>query len=359
MATPVKRRRDLDPDLEFLVVDDFLRDLIGARALKTAFELGLVDHLMARHPSTLAELGETVKQADRTGLTFLLDLLTGAGVMENRNGGYSLTAAFRIAMRYRDLLEAKLDFSGFLAADYLELFTGLVVDPPGFMKRARLFQLFDYRRALEPGTENYERTRAWMRLTTTLTRYEALGCLKAHDFSTARTMLDVGGNSGEFALQACRRHPQLRAAVADLPLVCEIGQEHVLPEPERDRITFIKGDVRQQMPAGPYDLITFKSMLHDWPEELAKDFLTRAAQALEPGGNLLVFERAPLDVTAGPPPFSSLPTLLFFRSYRDPAVYAGHLLALGFTDIQTREIALEVPFFVVTGKKPASRPGTV
>ena len=33
MATPDKRRRDLDPELEFLVVDDFLRDLIGARAL--------------------------------------------------------------------------------------------------------------------------------------------------------------------------------------------------------------------------------------------------------------------------------------------------------------------------------------
>jgi hypothetical protein len=72
VATPDKRRRDLDPELEFLVVDDFLRDLIGARALKTAFELGLIDHLMTRHPSTPAELGETAK-ADRMGLGFLLD----------------------------------------------------------------------------------------------------------------------------------------------------------------------------------------------------------------------------------------------------------------------------------------------
>ena len=47
-----------------------------------------------------------------------------------------------------------------------------------------------------------------------------------------------------------------------------------------------------------------------------------------------------------------LPTLLFFRSYRSPTVYERQLAALGFTDIQTREITLEVPFFVVTGKKP-------
>jgi hypothetical protein len=353
MATPGKRRRDLDPELEFLVVDDFLRDLIGARALKTAFELGLIDHLLARHPSTLAELGQTAK-ADATGLAFLLNLLTGANVVENRNGGFSLSAPFRIAMRYRDLLETKLDFAGFLATDYLELFTGLVADPPGFMRKARLFQLFDYKRSLEPSVENYEVTRAWMRLTTTLTRYEARACLKAYDFSAVRYMLDIGGNSGEFVLQICRKHPQLRAAVMDLPLVCDIGQEHILPEPERDRISFLKGDLRQDSPPRGFDLISFKSMLHDWPEDAARAFLTRAAEALEPGGSILIFERAPLDVTAEVPPFSSLPTMLFFRSYRAPAIYAGHLLALGYTDIQTREVALEVPFFVVTGKKPAA-----
>ena len=351
MAPPVKRRRDIDPDLEFVIVDDFLRDLIGSRALKTAFELGVIDHLMARHPSTLDEIRATAK-ADAMGLSFLLDLLTGTGVIENRNEGYSLTAAFRIAMRYRDLLETKLDFSGFLAADCLELFTGLIADPPGFMKRARLFQLFDYKRALEPSVENYERTRTWMRLTTTLTRYEARGALKLHDFSKVRAMLDIGGNSGEFVLQVCKKNPALRAAVMDLPLVCEIGQENVLAEPERDRIAFLKADIRHDNPPAGYDLISFKSMLHDWPEDLAKDFLTRAAQALEPGGTVLIFERAPLKVTAESQPFSSLPTLLFFRSYRDPALYMGHLLSLGFTDVQTREITLEVPFFVVTGKKP-------
>jgi len=353
MATPVKRRRDLDPELEFLVVDDFLRDLIGARALKTAFELGLIDHLMTRHPSTLPELGETAK-GDPTGLSFLLDLLTGANVLENRNGGFSLTAAFRIAMRYRDLLETKLDFAGFLASDYLDLFTGLVVDPPGFMRKARLFQLFDYKRGLVPSVENYECTRGWMRLTTTLTRYETRGCLKAHDFSAVRNMLDIGGNSGEFVLQLCRKHPQLRATVMDLPLVCDIGQEHVLPEPERDRIAFLKGDIREALPARDFDLVSFKSMLHDWPDELAKTFMARAAEALKPGGTMLIFERTPLDVTEQLPPFSSLPTLLFFRSYRAPAFYVGQLLSQGFTDIQTVEVTLEVPFFVVTGKKPGA-----
>lgn len=352
MATPGKRRRDLDPELEFLVVDDFLRDLLGARALKTAFELGLIDHLLERHPASLEELGKIAK-ADPAGTAFLLDMLGANLVVEkNAGGGFSLTAPFRIAMRYRDLLETKLDFSGFLAADYLELFTGLVADPPGFMQRARLFKLFDYNRCLQPSVENYEHTRIWMRLTTTLTRYEARGCLLAHDFSGYRNMLDIGGNSGEFVLQLCRKNPDLQATVMDLPLVCDIGQEHVLPAHERERIKFMKADVRKAVPPAGFDLISFKSMLHDWPENAAKAYIERAAQALEPGGTLLIYERAPLQLNGQMPPFSMLPTLLFFRSYRPPAVYEQQLAALGFTDIQTREVALEVPFFVVTGKKP-------
>ena len=80
-----------------------------------------------------------------------------------------------------------------------------------------------------------------MRITTLLTRYEAAVCMDHHDFSQYRRMLDVGGNSGEFVLRICRRYPDISAAVFDLPLVCELGQEHVRGTAEADRISFVKG----------------------------------------------------------------------------------------------------------------------
>lgn len=351
MPTPGKRARDPSQQFEFLVVDEFIRDLVGARVLKTAFELGLIDHLMERHPESIEELEKTA-HADRQGLQFILDMLAAGNVVEMRDGGYSLTARFRIAMRYRDLLETRLDFAGFLAVDYLEYLTGLIVDPPGFMRKARLFRLFDYRLAHEPNVENYQRTRAWMRLTTTLTRYEARAAMQIHDFGGYRNMLDIGGNSGEFVLQLCKNHPQLRATVVDLPLVCDIGQEHVLPEPERDRIAFLKADARSDpLPRG-HDLISFKSMLHDWPEEAAGQFIAKAAEALEPDGTLMIFERGALALKGKTPAFSTIPTLLFFRSYRPASVYIARLEALGFQDIQVKEIELELPFFLLTARKP-------
>jgi SAM-dependent methyltransferase len=348
-ARAKKRRTGLPYD--FLVVDDFLRDLYQARALKTAFELRLVDELLDHPARTLEEL-EAALGTDRAGLRFLLDLLGSCQIIDTVDGRFRLHARFVKALEFRDLLETKLDFAGFVAADFLELFTGLVAEPRTFMQQSRLFRLFDYQRCFDSSHESYERTRTWMRLTTTLTHYEARACLEHHDFSAYRRMLDVGGNSGEFALQACRRHPGLTATVFDLPLVCEIGQEHILPHPERDHIGFLTGDVRRDALPGGYDLIMFKSMLHDWPEEDAGRIVAQASRALEPGGTLLVFERMPLDLRASLPPFSALPVLLFFRSYRDPGTYRRLFEANGLVDVRFEAIAVDVPFALVTGKKP-------
>lgn len=346
-ATPVA-----DEALEFLCVDGFLRTLVDARALKTALELGLVDHLLERGASSVEALARALG-TDEAGLRLLLDLLAANRVVEERANRVRLSRGFSVALRYRDLLETKLDFAGFTVNDFADLFTALVKHPGAAAPRGRLFELFDYRRCVEPTFENYQRTRAWMRLTSTLTRYEARACMLLHDFSYTRRMLDIGGNSGEFILQLCRRHPALRGTVLDLPLVCEIGAEHVLAEPEHARIGFVAADIRTDpLPAG-FDLVSFKSMLHDWPETDAERFVTQAVRCLAPGGTLLIFERGPIRVADAVPPFSALPILLFYRAYRGPALYRRRLEALGLQDIEEREIALDTPFFLLTARKAA------
>jgi SAM-dependent methyltransferase len=120
-----------------------------------------------------------------------------------------------------------------------------------------------------------------------------------------------------------------------------------------DRISFIKGDALADVLPTGFDLITFKSMLHDWPEKEAKQFIARASRSLEPGGRLLIFERGPFEVGETTLSYSMIPFLLFFRSFRSPEVYVEHLEDLGFQDIRTQRIDLEMPFFLVTGiKKP-------
>lgn len=353
MTAPSQRMAGPDQDLGFLVVDEYLRSLIDARALKTAFELGLIDRLLEQRSGSVEALGRALG-TDAQGLRFLLDLLAANRVVEVRHGDVRLSLRFAGALRYRDLLETKLDFAGFTINDFADLFTALIKDAGGFTGKAQLFQLFDYRRCLEANSENYARTRAWMRVTSTLTRYEARACMQLHDFSAYRRALDIGGNSGEFLLQLCKTNPELRGTVLDLPLVCDIGMEHLLGEPEHARIGFRKTDIRNDpLPSG-YDLIAFKSMLHDWPWEDASRFIAKAAEALEPGGTLLIFERAPLRVREASPAFSTLPTMLFFRSYRPAEEYVAQLQALGLQEAHAKEIELDTPFFVVSATKAAA-----
>jgi len=340
-----------EADLSFLSVDGFLRTLIDARTLKTAFELGLIDHLLAHRGASFEALGKAL-DIDRTGLRLLIDLLAVNSVVDERDRKLRLSTGFMQALQFRDLLETKLDFAGLAMNDFADQFTAMVSKAGAAKPEGRLFDLFDYRRCFEPTIENHQRTQAWMRLTSTLTRYEARACMALHDFSQHRRMLDVGGNSGEFILQACRRNPALRGTVFDLPLVCEIGMEHVLAEPEHPRISFIQADVRKDpLPTG-FDLVTFKSMLHDWPADEAAKFLAKGVHALAPGGTLLVFERGPIQPRAQPP-FSMLPILLFFRSYRGHGAYVSRLEALGMQDVQVSHVELDTPFFVVTARKPA------
>lgn len=337
----------LPPEIrEYLCVDAFMRTLVDARALKTALEVGLVDGLAAS-PTVPAEAFARAEP----GVRFLLDLLRAGGVIEQGAGTVGLTEPFRQALRYRDLLEAKLDFANLIAVDFVDRFTDLVVNPGRFMRESRLLELFDYGRCFEPTEENLQHTRRWMRLTTALTRYEAQTPLALHDFSVHQRMLDIGGNSGEFALWACRVQAGLRATVVDLPVVCEVGREHVAAHPEAGRIEFVPGNALADPLPGGFDLVTFKSILHDWPEEAAARFIERADECLNPGGAVLIFERGPIRIEASPP-YSLLPMLLFFRSFRGPEGYVRKLEGMGYREIRVEEVMLETPFFLVMGRKP-------
>jgi SAM-dependent methyltransferase len=337
---------------DYLKVDAFIQDMVGAGALAAAFRLGVIDALIRDQSDTFEGLVAKIG-VDRQAMELLIELLSANRVVRVRAGRISFSADFEQALQYRDLLEAKVAFANHVASDFTDLFAALLVNPGQFLERSRIFDLFAYHRCLKYTPENDEFTRRWMQITTALTRYEARVCLSCHDFSRYRRMLDVGGNSGEFALQVCRRHPDISAVVFDLPLVCQAGEDHVGLEAEGKRIRFVKGDALQDALPQGFDLLSFKSMLHDWPEKEAKQFLAKARDALAPGGTLLIFERGPFERTGTLPGFHLVPFLLFFRSFRSSAVYIEALEGLGFDDITTETIPLEMPFHLITARKSA------
>ncbi len=337
-------------EFDYLCVDDFISNIYSARALATAFEIGLIDSLVQHKSTSLHSLTGQGGRENR-GMRFLLNLLLTNRVVENCDGTIKLSDAFVHALEFRDLLELKIALANFAAHDFLDHFSDLVRRPDQFLSKVRFCRLFSYDKCFNYSKENEEVTKRWMRITTTLTKYEAHACMKYHDFGQYRRLLDVGGNSGEFVLQICRKYPRVVATVFDLPLVCDIGQEHIQSEPEAKRISFIKGNALTDVLPGSFDLVTFKSMLHDWPEKETNQFITKASQSLLPGGTLLIFERGPVEAGEGKLSYATIPILLFLHSFRSPTLYQEQLRELGLQNITVKTIHLETPFFIVTAKK--------
>ena len=335
---------------DYLCVEAFVRNVVGAQALATAFQLGLIDSVVDGRAAAPANLAARLG-LDENGLRLVLDLLVAHRVIKEDGGDIRLTDAFARALKYRDLLEARLEFARTALPDFMQLLPTLITNPGDFQRRSRLFSLFDYAKCIERSPENMAKAREWVRLTTVLTPYEAPVCMRYHDFGRYRRMLDVGGNSGEFALQVCRRHPGIRAVVFDLPVVCDIGRQHVGPEPEATRIAFCEGNAfSDPLPEG-CDLVTFKSMLHDWPDREATELVARGCRAVAPRGTVLIFERGPLELSQAPLSYGMLPFLLFARYFRPPTLYVSQMEAAGLAEVRVQRIELESPFFLVTGRK--------
>ncbi len=256
-------------EFEYLCVDQFASELFQSLALAAAFRTGLIDYLLEKGSATLREIAAIAGGASG-GVQLWVGILSGGGVLARTDGIYNLTSDFSGALKFRELLEMKLGLANFAGLDLIRNFGDLVSNPERFLMKSDFCRLFAYDRCFEPTPENRENTRRWMRITSILTSYESEACLKYHDFSRYRAILDVGGNSGELALRICRSNPSVRATVFDLPLVCEIGKTHVAGQPEAQRITFTSGNaLTEDLPVG-FDLVIFKSMLHDWPERQAE-----------------------------------------------------------------------------------------
>ena len=105
----------------------------------------------------------------------------------------------------------------------------------------------------------------------------------------ARDMLDIGGSHGYFSVVLCRRHPELRATVLDLP----DAVEHAAPLLEReamgDRVVLRAGDaLTDDLGEGAFDLILVFSLVHHFDDATNRLLVSRAARALRPGGYLVI-----------------------------------------------------------------------
>jgi acetylserotonin N-methyltransferase len=160
--------------------------------------------------------------------------------------------------------------------------------------------------------------------------------VNAFDLSRFKRLVDLGGATGHLAVAACRRYPQLRAVVFDLPAAVPLAKEMIGESEVAERIEVAEGDFFVD-PLPEADLFAVGRILHDWSEAKIKQLLGKIHQRLPTGGALLVCEKLLNDDKSGPrwAVLQSLNMLVCTEGKeRSLAEYDGLLKGAGFSTVE-------------------------
>lgn len=110
------------------------------------------------------------------------------------------------------------------------------------------------------------------------------------DLEGRRRFLDLGGGPGTYAIHFCRRYPQLHAVVYDLPTTRPFAEKTIDRFGLSDRIRFQAGNFLEDDPGRNFDVAWLSHILHGEGPQDCRRIVAKAAEALQPGGLLLIHE---------------------------------------------------------------------
>ncbi|KAM7202700.1 S-adenosyl-L-methionine-dependent methyltransferase [Rhypophila sp. PSN 637] len=112
--------------------------------------------------------------------------------------------------------------------------------------------------------------------------------LNGYDFSSAKTVVDVGGSQGAVAIALAKRFPTIeQIIVQDLPDTVS-GLEASLPTDLKPKIKGMPHDFLTPQPYKGADIYLFRWILHDWSDKYCVQILRSLIPALKKGAKVLV-----------------------------------------------------------------------
>jgi ubiquinone/menaquinone biosynthesis C-methylase UbiE len=107
-----------------------------------------------------------------------------------------------------------------------------------------------------------------------------------------RTLLDVGGNTGLWALRCVAHNPEVEVTIMDLPGQLELMKLQTGNTPESGRIRAHEADLLDKNTPFPngFDAIWMSQFLDCFSEEEVGSILARAAAAMQPHSRLFIME---------------------------------------------------------------------
>jgi len=106
-----------------------------------------------------------------------------------------------------------------------------------------------------------------------------------------KSLLDIGGSHGLYAIECCRRYPTLHATVMDFELALRHTSEIVKAEGMSERISVLEGDFTKNELPPNQDCILMFNIIHGLSEEENQRLIAKSFDALNAGGRLFILDQ--------------------------------------------------------------------
>lgn len=185
-------------------------------------------------------------------------------------------------------------------------------DIPGSMKAMAIAQLGDHYPAwgnllysLKTGNTAFEKVEGmdvwkyyethpieglnFMKAMTGSTNAAIQNVIPMYDFSSANTIVDIGGGNGAFLMAILDKAPQAKGIVFDEEYVVDETQKTIEEKGFSTRCSVAAGNFFEAVTEGA-DVYLMKHVLHDWNDVQSELILKNCAKAMHAGSKILVIE---------------------------------------------------------------------
>src|SRR5262245_28784729 len=252
------------------------RDALSAyrlpRVILTALELNLFT-IIGKRAWRLPDLAGELKVSER-GLSILCRNLAVVGLLHKRGNQYRNSRLAATALNADD--------QGYRGS-YLDLISRHWTNWQRLIESVRTGQSLDKD---EPEAPDYRRNFTWAMHHRTL---ETAPMIAAQlSLKSAKTLLDLGGGPGTYAMAFLAKNPDLRATVCDRPAALDVAKEIAATHKAGARLSYLALDLLSDEIPGRFDVIWYSNVLHIYSPEQNLNVFRRARAALADGGRLII-----------------------------------------------------------------------
>lgn len=249
-------------------------------AMTIADEIGLF--AMLQTPATAAEVAQQLGTVPRM-TNALLGLLAALDLLVQHQGRFSLSEVARTYL----LPQSPYYWGGMLRFGWT---TELHTKMRQALRRERLPRASRVTDIWSTGSLTLDAARVVTQAMHSHSFPAAMALAQRPFFTGVRRMLDAGGGSGAFSIALSLQQAELQCTIMDLPVVCQVTQQHIDQYGLQDRITTHPADMFVDSWPSGYDAVFFGDIFHDWDEHDCHLLAARSFALLPSGGQIFLHE---------------------------------------------------------------------